>query len=107
MEKDLKNTILFDVYGKLLTEKQKEVFKMYYLEDLSLGEIAEMLNISRQSVRDFLIASEKTLCNLEESINYLEKSNQIIDICKKAIIDINCDNVNKECFQSIINILEE
>ena len=45
-------TMLFDFYGDMLTDRQKEFYDLYYNEDLSLGEIAENYNITRQGVRD-------------------------------------------------------
>ena len=50
--KDLNIALLFDFYGEMLTEKQKDVIDLYYNEDLSLAEIAEHEGISRQGVRD-------------------------------------------------------
>ena len=51
-------TMLFDFYGELLTERQKEFFDLYYNEDLSLSEIAENNGISRQGVRDVIVRAE-------------------------------------------------
>ena len=48
-------TMLFDFYGELLTDRQKEFFDLYYNEDLSLAEIAENAGISRQGVRDVIV----------------------------------------------------
>ena len=48
-------TMLFDFYGELLTERQKEFFDLYYNEDLSLAEIAENAGISRQGVRVVIV----------------------------------------------------
>ena len=48
-------TMLFDFYGELLTERQKEFYELYYDEDLSLSEIAENYGISRQGVRDVIV----------------------------------------------------
>ena len=45
-------TMLFDFYGDVLTDRQKEFYDLYYNEDLSLGEIAENYGITRQGVRD-------------------------------------------------------
>ena len=56
---------LFDYYGELLTEKQKEYFKFYYFDNLSLSEIAEENNISRNAV-------SKTLKELKEKLDYYE-----------------------------------
>ena len=51
-------SMLFDFYGDLLTDKQKELFDLYYNEDLSLSEIAEQAEISRQGVRDAIVRAE-------------------------------------------------
>ena len=58
MEKHIEISMLVEIYGKLLTEKQYQVISDYYNEDLSLSEIAENNNISRQGVRD-IIRKEK------------------------------------------------
>lgn len=52
MDEILHLTLLYDFYGELLTEKQKQVFDLHYQDDLSLSEIGEELSISRQAVRD-------------------------------------------------------
>ena len=54
MDEILHLTLLYDFYGELLTEKQKQVFDLHYQDDLSLSEIGEELSISRQAVRDQL-----------------------------------------------------
>ena len=54
MEKHIEISMLVEIYGKLLTEKQYQVISDYYNEDLSLSEIAENNNISRQGVRDII-----------------------------------------------------
>ena len=51
-------TMLFDFYGEILTDRQKEFFDLYYNEDLSLAEIAENYGISRQGVRDVIVEME-------------------------------------------------
>ena len=50
MEKEIYLTILFDYYGELLTEKQQTYFKNYYFDNLSLAEISENLNVSRNAI---------------------------------------------------------
>lgn len=59
-------TMLFDFYGELLTDKQKEYFDLHYNEDYSLSEIAEMTGISRQGVWDIIKRAEETLRKTEE-----------------------------------------
>ena len=58
-------TMLFDFYGELLTDRQKEFFDLYYNEDLSLAEIAENAGISRQGVHDAISRSEALLASFE------------------------------------------
>ena len=62
-------SMLFDFYGELLTEKQKELFDLYYNEDLSLSEIAEQAEISRQGVRDAIVRAETILRDTEDRLH--------------------------------------
>ena len=73
MEKNVKVSILCQIYGKLLTEKQFEIITDYYDNDLSLSEIAENNEITRQAVRDIIKKSEKKLFELEEELSFMEK----------------------------------
>ena len=59
-------TLLFDCYGEMLTEKQQTCFDLHYNQDLSLGEIAEELGISRQGVHDTLVRTEAALRSMEQ-----------------------------------------
>lgn len=61
-------TELYDIYKEMLTDKQQEVFELYYFQDLSLAEIAEQLSISRAGVSDKLKNTKNTLNDLEEKI---------------------------------------
>ena len=58
--------LLYDYYGNLLTERQRECFELRYYQDLSLGEIGEELGISRQGVHDNLSRTEALLRNMEQ-----------------------------------------
>ena len=73
MEKNVKVSMLCQIYGKLLTEKQLEVLNDYYNNDLSLSEIAENNNITRQAVRDIIKKGENKLFELEEKLQIMEK----------------------------------
>ena len=75
---DMKNqayrmALLFDFYGEMLTERQKEFYDLYYNEDLSLTEIAENYNMSRQGVRDAIVRAEATLNELEEKTGIIRR----------------------------------
>lgn len=72
-EKGPELSLLFDFYGALLTEKQRDIFAMYYDEDLSLGEIAENEGITRQGVRDALVRAENTLRDTERKLGLRER----------------------------------
>ncbi len=72
-EKSYEMTILFDFYGDILTEKQKELFDLYYNEDLSLAEIAEHVGISRQGVRDGIIRAEAIITDFEKKLGLAAK----------------------------------
>ena len=65
MDEAVFRTLLFDFYGELLTEKQKEYFDLHYNEDLSLSEIAESEGISRQGVWDIIRRAEDSLRRYE------------------------------------------
>ncbi len=67
---------LFDAYGRLLTARQQRMVRLYYLDDLSLGEIAEQFEITRQAVFDSLKRSISELQRLEEILQVLEHRQQ-------------------------------
>ena len=73
MEKLVRIGILFDFYGKLLTPKQSQVIELYYMNDLSLGEIGEELGISRQGVFDTMKRAEEKLLDYESKLTLVDK----------------------------------
>ena len=73
MDKNVKISILCDLYGKLLTKKQFEFLNDYYNNDLSLSEIAENNNITRQAVRDIIKKGEKKLFEYEEKLLFMKR----------------------------------
>ena len=73
MDEILKQTLLFDFYGELLTEHQKEIYSQVVLEDYSLSEIAKDSGISRQGVHDLVKRCNKTLEGYEEKLHLVEK----------------------------------
>ena len=66
-------TMLFDFYGELLTERQREFYSLYYDEDLSLSEIAENYGISRQGVRDVIVRAEGYMTEIEEKTGLVNR----------------------------------
>ena len=66
-------TMLYDFYGDMLTDRQKEFYDLYYNEDLSLSEIAENYGISRQGVRDVIVRAEATLTELEDKTGIIKR----------------------------------
>ena len=69
--KDLKYMPLFDAYGALLTEHQRDICELYYMCDLSLTEIAEQKGISKQSVSEVLAKSRQLLEEYEEKLHHV------------------------------------
>ena len=69
----LEMTLLFDYYGGMLTDKQRDCFDMRHNQDLSLGEIAEELGVSRQAVCDNLTRTEALLRRMEENIGCVKR----------------------------------
>ena len=68
--------MLFDFYGDVLTDRQKEFYDLYYNEDLSLSEIAENYGISRQGVRDVIVRAEAAMEDIEEKTHIIRRFNQ-------------------------------
>lgn len=79
MTKDLNINILMDFYGQLLSERQYEMMDMYYNQDLSLGEIAEEVGISRQGVRDLVKRAERQLVEFEEKLGLVDRFSGITE----------------------------
>ena len=74
---------LYDYYGSLLTEKQRDNFELYYFEDLSLAEIAEELKISRNAVHNNLQATINNLKNYENHLGMVAKKAKLVEIVIK------------------------
>ena len=65
--------MLYDFYGDLLTDRQKEFYDLYYNEDLSLAEIAENYGISRQGVRDVIVRAEAAMTDIEDKTHLIRR----------------------------------
>ncbi|MCQ2463752.1 MAG: YlxM family DNA-binding protein [Clostridia bacterium] len=85
MAKNIDVTILFDIYGDMLTEKQRDFISYYYNDDLSLAEIAENEGITRQGVRDAIKRAEAQLYEMDSHLGLISKFEEI----KKGAQEIN------------------
>ena len=114
LEKRAYLILLFDFYGALLTEKQRLMFDLYYQYDLSLGEIAQEQNISRQAVYDIIKRSENILEEYENKLqlvnrfqNNKEKLQTALLLIKEIAIIGNNNMTNlselKEIIKDVIN----
>lgn len=89
IEKTNRMNFLFDFYQALLTEKQRTYMELYYLDDLSLGEIAESYKVSRQAVYDNIRRTEAMLEEYEEKLRLFEKFQQRQEILNEFTEAIN------------------
>lgn len=85
---------LYDLYGNLLTDKQKLYFEHYFQEDYSLQEIAELYQISRNAVFDHLKKVEEHLSGFEQKLNLLEKKNKRHDLMDQMEKDNHLELLN-------------
>ena len=93
-------TMLFDFYGELLTDRQKEFYQLYYDEDLSLSEIAENYGISRQGVRDVIVRAEAYMTEIEDKTGLVKRFMQFtprVDAIEKAVDEIK--GLNRRLFE--------
>ena len=108
MEDRVEISLLMDCYGSLLTDKQQDIMELYYNDDLSLSEIAEHNNISRQAIHDLIKRCYKLLLSYEEKLHLLQKS---IDREEKIINLLNelksRYNITKEEYDMWLDKLEE
>ena len=95
--KKIELSMLCDIYGKLLSEKQRDAVELYCNEDYSLSEIAENTGISRQGVRDQIKHAESQLVTYEESLGLLKKSRIISE---KLAVLANSDEVKNNAVLS-------
>jgi hypothetical protein len=93
-EEYVKYNNLFDLYGNLLTDKEKEIFILFYEEDLSMQEIADNLAVSKSFIGKTIKIINKKLDEYESNLHFLDKINKIIEKVnlygeEKLIAEIN------------------
>ena len=77
MDKNIEISLLFDFYGQLLSNKQQQAVSLYYNDDLSLSETAEVMGITRQGVRDLVKRSEAELYEYEHKLGLFERFERV------------------------------
>ena len=94
----MKMSDLYDFYGKLLTVKQAGILELYCNEDLSLGEVATELGITRQAVYDAVKRAEKILDSYEEKLGLMEKFQKQEDIISHvaSVLDMISDELDNK-----------
>ncbi|MCR8848615.1 putative DNA-binding protein [Rossellomorea sp. SC111] len=95
LEKTTRMNYLYDFYQSLLTPKQRSYMSLYYLDDFSLGEIAEEYNISRQAVYDNIKRTEAMIEEYEEKLLLFKKfqeRNEILDQLRQKIEEPSIDS---------------
>lgn len=102
MQDIYKSSLLYDFYGELLTDHQKEIYEDYVLNDLSLVEIAEQKGISKQGVHDLIKRCDKILNEYESKLKLIEKFKKT-----KKDIEIICELTKDDQIKQIAeDILE-
>lgn len=113
MEKRVEISILLDCYGQLLTEKQRDIMDYYYNDDLSLAEIAEINNTSRQAIHDLTKRCTNLLQEYENKLHLMEKTLTIENSKKKIIKELKNlhesleDEKNRKVTEKIIKEIIE
>ncbi len=112
MEQAFQKTMLFDFYGDLLTERQKEFYDLYYNEDLSLAEIAENANITRQGVRDVIVRADAILTEMEEKTGIIarflevQRCLQEVSALADQIAGLNDTRIGRQPLAGLISSLQ-
>lgn len=104
MEKNVKISLLLQIYGKLLTKNQYKTLNNYYNEDLSLSEIAELEKTTRAAIRDRLKNGEEKLFKYEETLGIMKKNKKDEKILQYVFskIDELTDNSSDEKIEKVL-----
>lgn len=107
MEKIVEIAVLFDYYGKLLSDKQYNVIDQHCNEDLSLKEIAELNGISKQGISDILSRAEKKLRFYEDELKLISKFEKINSNLMEINLLIEKSKIVDSSLQSILDIIQK
>lgn len=95
MKKNIYLNEIYVYYKDLFTEKQQRYFEDYYLNDLSLSEIAENYNVSRNAVHNQIKIVEEKVIEYEKILGLQEKKNKINSLLKNKVDDKTLDKINE------------
>ena len=95
MEKMIKIGILYQYYKDLLSDKQSEAIEQYYLEDLSLTEIAELEGVSKQAISTTIKRAERLLLDYEDKLGLYERNKELVGDLER-LRNLLIDHTNEE-----------
>lgn len=106
LEKKLECANLFSFYYKLLTEKQAGILRLYFMEDLSLTEIASQFGSSKQAVSDCILKSTQKLFDFEEKLHLKEKFDDINNTILEITSTLDNPLIDENFKNKILSLLE-
>ena len=104
LEKTTRINFLYDFYQSLLTDKQRAYMRAYYLEDLSLGEIADIHDVSRQAIYDNVKRTEKMLEEYESKLQLFERFERRMAAIQS--MEAALENDDRETVKEVLKILK-
>ncbi|MGG3466642.1 putative DNA-binding protein [Neobacillus pocheonensis] len=107
LEKTTRMNYLYDFYYSLLTPKQQSYMSLYYLDDYSLGEIAEEYDVSRQAVYDNIKRTEAMLEEYEEKLLLFHKFQERVRLLNQVKVLLKEENPSKQVLSEAVAELEK
>lgn len=105
-EKNLDVGLLLDFYGDILSDRKKQVLDLYYNDDLSLSEIAEQLDITRQAVRELIKKAESELYFYEDKLKLMNRFNASSELAQRVISACRSETVRNGFSEEFIRDVE-
>ena len=107
MDTFLELSLLYEYYGELLTDTQKEICDLYYNQNFTLTEIAEDMGITKQGVRDALKKSEKLLYKYEQALSIWKKNDKLGCLVKEIVEKIQKSSVDETEKKQIMDVANQ
>ncbi len=107
MDMFLQLSLLFEYYGALLTDTQKEICDLYYNQNFTLTEIAEDMGITKQGVRDALKKSEKLLYKYEQALSIQKKNDKLGCLVREITTIIQSATISEKEKTALINVANQ